>query len=131
MINPIANKVNYMVSRPDVGKTLNLEIDLLPEGVSNRPGTKITPSFITIHNTDNTNTGADARAHATYMKGPDARARKVSWHYTVDDQRCVKHLPTDEKGWHASTSDGNNQSIGIEICMNSGIDQATANRRAA
>jgi hypothetical protein len=120
-----------MTSRKKLGERLNLEIDLIPESNSNRPGTNIEPRFITIHNTDNTGRGADARAHAVYVKGQDAQNRKVSWHYTVDDKRCIKHLPINEKGWHAGSSEGNKKSIGIEICMNQGIDQAAANQRAA
>ena len=120
-----------MASRKSVGKKLNLEIDYIPESNSNRPGNKINPQFITIHNTDNKNRGADARAHAKYVKGADAQSRKVSWHYTVDDHRSIKHLPINEKGWHAGSRKGNNLSIGIETCMNKGIDQEAANRRAA
>lgn len=120
-----------MVSRKKLGESLNLEIDLIPESNSNRPNTKITPSFITIHNTDNSGRGADARAHARYVKGQDAQNRKVSWHYTVDDKRSIKHLPVNEKGWHAGSGEGNKKSVGIEICMNEGIDQEAANDRAA
>ncbi len=45
----------------------------------------------------------------------------VSWHYSADDNRVIKHLPLDEKAFHAVN--GNGQSIGIEVCMNQGIDQ--------
>jgi N-acetylmuramoyl-L-alanine amidase len=120
-----------MVDRKEIGKTLNLEIDFIPESNSNRPGTKMKPEYITIHNTDNTGRGAGALAHAKYMKGQDAQNRKVSWHYTVDDNLCVKHLPINEMGWHAASAEGNKKSIGIEICMNEGIDQNSANKRAA
>jgi hypothetical protein len=34
-------------------------------------------------------------------------------------------------GWHAGSHDGNSKSVGIEICENRGIDQLTANRKAA
>src|SRR5438045_4205819 len=80
---------------------LNISMDLIPRTNSNRPGTAITVAYITIHNTDNANRGADALAHARYVKGADARQRRVSWHFTVDDQRCVRHLPLSEMGWHA------------------------------
>lgn len=120
-----------MIDRKEIGKSLNLEIDLIPESNSNRPGIRIIPEYITIHNTDNTSRGAGALAHGRYMKGEDARMRRVSWHYTVDDNLCIKHLPINEKGWHAATQEGNNKSIGIEICMNEGIDQNAANQRAA
>ncbi|MGK7930196.1 MAG: N-acetylmuramoyl-L-alanine amidase [Microcystaceae cyanobacterium] len=120
-----------MPSRKKLGESLNLEIGLIPESNDNRPGTPIKPRYITIHNTDNVNRGADARAHAAYVKGADAQRRQVSWHYTVDDKRSIKHLPINEMGWHAGTSKGNRESIGIEICMNEDGDQGAANYRAA
>lgn len=120
-----------MVDRIELGKTLNLEIDFIPESNSNRPGTRIKPEYITIHNTDNSSPGAGALAHAKYIKGADAQKRKVSWHYTVDDKLCVKHLPLNEMSWHAASAVGNRSSIAIEICMNTGIDQSAADKRAA
>lgn len=109
---------------------LNLVQDFIPTGASNRPGTRISPSKITIHNTDNTAPGADAAAHARYVKGSDARKREVSWHFTVDDKAVFQSLPTNEVGWHAGR-DGNRESIGIEICMNAGMNVAAAYERAA
>lgn len=108
---------------------LNITIDLIPQGSSNRPGTHISPTYITVHNTSNTSADANAAMHARYVKGPDARAREVSWHFTVDDTRTFKHLPTNEKGWHAGK--GNGVSIGIEVCENKGIDKGAAIDRAA
>lgn len=110
-------------------RKLNITVDLIPAGNSNRPGTRITPTHVTIHNTSNTDPGADAAMHARYIKGPDARAREVSWHFTVDDKRVFKHLPTNEKAWHAG--DGNKRSVAIEVCENRGIDKAAAIDRAA
>lgn len=110
---------------------LQIKTDMIPSGASNRPGTTIRPQFVCIHETDNPSPGADALAHARYLKGDDARRRKVSWHYTVDTERVVKHLPLSEKGFHAGTSEGNRKSVGIEICVHQGIDQPKANRRAA
>ncbi|HYR08890.1 MAG TPA: N-acetylmuramoyl-L-alanine amidase, partial [Longimicrobium sp.] len=108
---------------------LNITVDLIPQGSSNRPGIKISPTHITIHNTSNDAKGADAAMHARYVKGADARARQVSWHFTVDDKRTFKHLPTNEKGWHAGK--GNGVSIGIEVCENKGINKAAVIDRAA
>ena len=90
--------------------------DLIPKGRRNRPGYKLTPKYITIHDTANTQTGADARAHANYLKNsPNLEA---SWHFTVDDKVIIQHLPLSENGWHAgdgANGTGNRQSIGIEI----------------
>lgn len=68
----------------------------------------------TIHSTANPN--ATAANHAKYLHGPDAQARPVSWHYTVDDAQVVQHLPEWEEGFHAGKREGNRSSIGIEIC---------------
>ena len=108
---------------------LKIVQDFIPIGSSNRPGTPLKPSFITIHNTDNTSPGANAAAHARYVKGADARRREVSWHFTVDDIAVFQSLPTNEVGWHAGS--GNAKSIAIEICMNADLDVAQAYERAA
>jgi hypothetical protein len=109
---------------------LNLQIDLIPAGNSNRPGTPISPTYITIHNTGNSDRGADALMHAQYLKSAEARVRQVSWHYTVDDHRVIQSLTDHEMGWHAGTRHGNQVSLGIEICQNAGIDQIAAIDRA-
>jgi N-acetylmuramoyl-L-alanine amidase CwlA len=111
--------------------SLNIVQDFVPIGNSNRPGTKLNPSSITIHNTDNADKGANAAAHAKYMKGADAQNREVSWHFTVDDKFVYQSLPTNEIGWHSGSPQGNASSIGIEICMNSDLDVPKAYERAA
>jgi N-acetylmuramoyl-L-alanine amidase len=109
-------------------KRLNIEADFLPADASNRPGTPVRPDFLTIHNT--ANPGADARAHGRYMKSAEAKRRRVSWHYSVDNLRVVKHLPLSEIGWHAGK--GNAVSVGIEICeFDDTTKQDAANERAA
>jgi N-acetylmuramoyl-L-alanine amidase CwlA len=105
--------------------------DFIPRTLPTRSGIRITPQFITIHNTDNANRGAGAAAHNAYIRGSHAVGRKVSWHYSVDDKQVFQHLPTNERGLHAGTTDGNNRSIGIEICMNSDMDTTKAYRQAA
>ncbi|MFN3259447.1 MAG: N-acetylmuramoyl-L-alanine amidase family protein [Pikeienuella sp.] len=115
-----------MYDARDVRERLNLSVELIPFGQRNRPGQLIRPDHITIHNTGNDAPGADAAAHSRYVRsGPD-----VSWHFTVDDMQAIRHLPVDEKGWHAG-SRGNARSIGIETCMHRGVDQPAANARAA
>lgn len=110
---------------------LKIVQDIIPAGNSNRPGTRITATKITIHNTDNDSPGANAAAHARYQKGADARARQVSWHFTVDDKGVFQSLPTNEKGFHAGSGEGNRTSIGIEICMHPEMDVTAAYDRAA
>ncbi len=121
-------------------RLLNMETDLIPKGKRNRTERPLTMNFITVHNTDNEDPGADARRHGRYLrntgyrevKRKDGTVRKqwVSWHYTVDDDRVVRHLPLTEQGIHAQGR-GNAESVGIEICMNPETDPPTANLRAA
>ncbi len=108
--------------------------DFIPSGRRNRPGYKLEPRYITIHDTANTQAGADARAHANYVKSDAAAAIPASWHFTVDDSVIIQHLPLNENGWHAgdgASGTGNRQSIGIEICENKDGDRAQAEANAA
>lgn len=121
--------------RGQLGSALNLKIDQIAEGRPNRPGSPLSPKFITIHNTSNPARGADAEAHASFVKNigyyvHNGKKSWVSWHYTVDDDSIVRHLPLNEVGFHAGSREGNASSIGIEICMNAGIDQPRAFDRA-
>jgi len=89
------------------------------------------PTGITYHETGNTSVGADAKAHANYISGGSG-GRKVSWHYSVDDGDIVyQHLEEDQVAYHTGTAAGNNTQIGIEICVNQGIDTVRARRNAA
>lgn len=91
--------------------------DLIPKSNRNRPGNKMKPLYITVHNTANTDKGANALRHVNYVKKPNTA---TSWHFTVDDKVIYQHLPLNENGWHAGDGrgTGNMKSIGIEICEN-------------
>lgn len=124
-----------MYTRGELGQTLALSIQTIAEGRPNRSGAPLAAKYITVHNTDNSRIGADAEAHSRFLTNTgyyifNGRKRYVSWHYTVDDDSCVRHLPLNEVGFHAGSSDGNATSIGIEICMNADIDQNRAFERA-
>ena len=105
----------------------------IPKSNRNRPGYRMAPKYITVHNTANDSKGANAKAHANYLNG-GAGGRSASWHFTVDDTEIYQHLPLNESGWHAGDGNGagNRQSIGIEICENSDGDfaKAVANAQA-
>jgi N-acetylmuramoyl-L-alanine amidase len=108
--------------------------DFIPRGRKNRPGYKLTPKYITIHDTGNASAGAGAKNHTSYLKSKAAENAPVSWHFTVDDTNIYQHLPLDENGWHAgdgAQGTGNRQSIGIEICMNADGNRAKAEENAA
>ncbi|MFD3450008.1 N-acetylmuramoyl-L-alanine amidase [Microbacteriaceae bacterium 4G12] len=107
---------------------------LVPLGNDNvRPGSTLLPTYITVHNTDNTAIGANAEMHGRYLlnqvNNPDANA---SWHFTVDDKQIVQHIPMNEVAWHAGDGDGigNRSSISIEIAENADGNYAQAEANA-
>jgi len=85
-------------------------------------GVIIVPKYFVIHETANTNVGADAFAHYRYWStNPDARA---STHFVVDSTQIYQMLELNQMAWHVGDNDGysdivNSNSIGIEIAVNS------------
>lgn len=123
-----------LISRSELGQLLNLSVDLIPETNKNRSGRSISPKYITVHNTSNSSSGADASAHSRFVNNQGYYVLKsgkknfVSWHYTVDDIQIIKHLPINERAIHAGA--GNGVSIGIEICMHAENNKTQGDIRA-
>lgn len=101
--------------------------DIIPYSKEHRPMVRMDrPKYITIHNTANEEYGADAKMHSNYLRYND---NDVSWHFTVDNEVIIQHLPLNEIGYHAgdgSNGPGNLYSIAIEICENSDGNYAQA-----
>ena len=97
------------------GENMNIIEELIPLGRANRPGSKNTCEYITVHETANVKKGANAKNHAKYLKTVKGQ---TSWHYTVDDKEIYRHLPDDEKSYHTSDKFANESSIAVEICVN-------------
>ncbi len=85
--------------------------------------------YIVVHETDNTNIGADADAHARLQI--NGNSRQVSWHWQVDDQEAVQSFEHFWECWGAGTYIGNHQGIQVEICVNSDGDYVKAVQNAA
>jgi N-acetylmuramoyl-L-alanine amidase CwlA len=108
---------------------MNIIQRLIPETFDTRTGVKITPTYITIHETDNEGAKANAEAHARLQE--NGNSRDASWHYQVDDQYVIQSIPDCEEGWHAGNKAGNMCSIAIEICVNKDGDFKKAVANAA
>lgn len=100
--------------------------------------------WIVYHETGNTNIYAKAKGHSNYIQsGP----KGVSWHFTVDDTQIFQHIPIYEVAWHAGdgtkpkgvwTKDehillggGNMFGVGIETCVNEGVNYNKVMRKTA
>lgn len=118
----------------DAQKELNLKVDLIPDGkYGRRIFREMTPRYITIHSTQNY-TG-DAFAHAKALNRGALRGGVVGylcWHFTVQDDTVIQHIPTNERGEHADfDGPGNRYSIGIEMCEHKGNNQLATMERTA
>ncbi len=120
----------------------NVKRDYIARGTHGRKVVrKLNPMFITIHSTQNFSEGADAWRHSLALKNGKLRAYKrkggnrigyLTWHYSVDENVVVQHLPSDEQGEHADfNGPGNNFSLGIEMCEHKGNDRMQTIERTA
>ena len=92
---------------------MNYIIDHIPKSKDKRPATKMNPTTITIHSTGNPN--STARNERGWLTNP-SNTRTASWHIVVDEKEAIEAIPLDEIAYHAGNRNGNNTSIGIEIC---------------
>lgn len=95
---------------------------LIKYNFSSRGGEKI--KYIVIHDTGNTSKGAGADNHFLFFNGAD---RQSSAHYFVDDKQILRVVKDSDKSWHCGDGRGlngitNDNSIGIEMCINSDGD---------
>lgn len=82
------------------------------------------PVYVVVHETDNWNKGADAKAHANAMKNGNLDG---TVHYYVDDHSIYQTLDHKDGAWAVGDGQGkygitNRNSINIEICVNQGND---------
>ncbi|MBQ7276335.1 MAG: N-acetylmuramoyl-L-alanine amidase [Bacilli bacterium] len=125
-LNLIENIVPITNNSPYVGQTATEELLQKAENENKyvRSGILHTETTkITYHDTGNNNRGADAPMHARYMISEgNISARSRSWHYTVDENCAIHHIPDEEVSWQGDTYGSYSTSIGIETCVNEGSE---------
>ncbi|MCC5908950.1 MAG: N-acetylmuramoyl-L-alanine amidase [Clostridiaceae bacterium] len=94
-----------------IGIKPRVKVQLVPIGNPNRPGRRANMKWVTIHNTANPN--STAQNERDYVQ---RRRDNVSFHYAVDDKEAIAIIPEEEIARHTGTTEGNNSSIGIEVC---------------
>ena len=104
---------------------INIHENILPASPA-RPGKKLRAfAGVTIHETGNYSAGANARNHMIYMTRNGGSAKQCSYHYVVDETEVYHLIPDNEVAWHAgdgAKGKGNNETIAIEMCVNTGGD---------
>lgn len=118
-------------------RSLQMSQDMIPPGKVGRwKARPMAPRYITIHSTQNFASSADAAQHSRALKNGALRGNNslgfLTWHFSVDDNQVVQHLPVNERGEHADfDGPGNRYSVGIEMCENRGSNRAVTVDRAA
>ena len=125
---------NTPLSPQQLDGLVRVKSDLIGKGSYGRRWNRpMQPRYITIHSTQNY-TG-DAYAHAKALKRGALRGGVcgyLCWHFTVQDDVVIQHIPTNERGEHADfDGPGNRYSIGIEMCEHKGNDLAKTIDRTA
>lgn len=118
---------------------LKVTEDILPDGSALKANrNRTSTNYITLHNSGMAHPSATAQGLNEYIHTTD---RIASWHFSVDDKEAYQELKLDEVGWHAgdggyvygdiyynetykrwSIGGGNNNSVGIEMCVYAGVD---------
>ena len=98
---------------------MRIDKKLIKYNFSTRSGVGI--RYIIIHDTGNTNKGANALAHYHYFNSGN---KKASAHYFVDGEGVIQTVEDYHSAWHCGDGKGkygitNSNSLGIEICINS------------
>lgn len=118
-------------------RSLRMSQDMIPPGKMGRwKARSMNPRYITIHSTQNFASSADAAQHSRALKNGALRGNNslgyLTWHFSVDENQVVQHLPVNERGEHADfDGPGNRYSVGIEMCENRGSNRAVTVDRAA
>ncbi len=98
-----------------LAREANIKMRVMPRNSRQRRKAKrMRPSFITIHSTANHSCTATAMQHSRALCTGAFSNR--NWHFSVDQYMVVQNLPLNETAWHAGRAEGNNHSIGIEMC---------------
>ena len=113
---------------------LTIHKHILPKSAA-RPIIKLRKfSGITIHETGNTNIGANAASHDKYLHINGGKNHQVSYHYVVDEKEAYCLIPENEVAWHAgdgANGMGNCETVAIEICVNKDGNFSKSRQNAA
>lgn len=140
--SPVPLPVRTEMEPVELLKEVRLYKDFIQKGTHARKIYRsMDPRYITIHSTQNFSTGADAWRHSLALKNGKLRAYKrrggnrigyLAWHYTIDQNVTVQHIPDNEQGEHADfDGPGNNYSLGLEMCEHTGNSRSLTVERTA
>lgn len=105
-------------------------IDHIPRSTphNRRPALPMTATTLTLHNTGNPSSSAEAER--SWLTNP-SNDRTASYHIVVDEIEAIECLPLDENAWASGdgsgAKSGNRTSIHVEICESGNYAQTLEN----
>ncbi|MEG0282010.1 MAG: N-acetylmuramoyl-L-alanine amidase [Clostridia bacterium] len=112
---------------------MNICYMYVPENSKCILGIPMIPKYITIHEAETGITDAPMFRNYMYYRNlllhPKYNREKVGYHYIVDDEKAYAFIPDNMKAYHCGDGEfgtGNSESIGVERCVNEGIDHMKA-----
>jgi len=123
--------LNLVENIVDITDNIYKKTTATPEKLTVAEGMKLVRSgilhekteYITYHDTGNHTPGANAQMHGNYMVGADNKNNRArSWHYTVDENQVIHHIPDNEVSWQGDSYTAYAKSIGVETCVDFGSD---------
>lgn len=100
-----------------IGTAKVISNDLVPKGASVCGRKLASINYITLHNTGLVDVKANNFHRSLKRENALTNGRQASWTFTVDDVEIYQEVPTSWETWHSGTSNGNKNSISIEMCM--------------
>lgn len=83
---------------------VDIEEKLIQTNTAPRPGTTRAKSgikYIVVHDTGSTSAGANADSIYRYLQTLVTAGTYTSWHYTIDEEKCIRSIPDLEISYHA------------------------------
>ena len=69
----------------------------MPENHPDRPGTIMTPKYVTVHDVGATSASSNGKGTSNYCN----QVKEASWHFSVGNDGAWQNLPMNEVAWHA------------------------------
>lgn len=109
-------KNHVLVNGTKIGSATVVSNDLLKKGHV-IPGTTITPTSVTFHQTACIDVDAPTMHKSLKNANSDTSRRVASWTLTVGHNKIYQSVPLNWKAYAQGCTEGNNTSISVEICM--------------
>lgn len=109
---------------------MNIIKQIIPKELASYTNISFKPKYITIHEAElginDVEKYKDVSYYYNMLLNPKKDREKVGYHYIVDDKGVYEFIEPTIVAYHCGNKYGNHNSIGIERCVNEGINHIEA-----